>query len=107
VSEKFTSRNHYNPCFWTALWNEAYFAKFCSGKEKETHARQQYVYALNLRANRILETKVEAIHYHKDLGVAEITPESWKDLCVRRGLTEQNRLPAQQSESGSGLYLDF
>jgi len=107
VSEQFTSRNHYNPCFWTALWNEAYFAKFCSGQERDTHARHQSVYSLNLRANRILETKVKAIHYHKDLGVAEITPESWKDFCVRRGLTERNGLPAQESELGSGLFLDF
>lgn len=107
MSEKFTSRNHYNPCFWTALWNEAYFAKFCSGQERDTHARHQSVYSLNLCANRILETKVEAIHYHKDLGVAEITPASWKDFCVRRGLAERNGLPAEESELGSGLFLDF
>jgi len=50
---------------------------------------------------------VEAIHYHKDLGVAEITPKSWKDFCVRRGLRERSGLQAQQSELGSGLYLDF
>src|ERR1035441_4280731 len=24
VRDTFTKRNHYNPCFWTALWNEDY-----------------------------------------------------------------------------------
>lgn len=107
MSERFTRRNHYNPCFWTALWNESYFAKFCSGNEKGESARQQNVYALNLRADKILPTKVETIHYQKDLGVAEITPASWRNFCVRRGLTEHDDLRANQNELSTGLYLDF
>src|SRR5436190_497227 len=31
-----TSRNHYNPCFWVALWNKSYFQAWQSGMNSWT-----------------------------------------------------------------------
>ena len=76
-------RNHYNPCFWTALWNQQFLTDFCAGKTERGRARVQLVHTLNLRSNKIFETKVENLHYDKDLGFAELTPASMLDFCRR------------------------
>ncbi len=36
---KLTKRNHYNPCFWTALWNESYYQQVVSGIEGKKSPR--------------------------------------------------------------------
>ena len=79
--DAFTRRNHYNPCFWTALWNEDYFREYCSDTARGSSPRDQVVYALNLHAAKVLRTTVEKVHFHKDLGVAEIDPESARRFC--------------------------
>ena len=80
MGERFTWRNHYNPCFWTALWNRAYFEAWRAGTADVARAREQTVYALNLRGDKIRQTNVDGVHFEKNLGVAEITPESAKDF---------------------------
>ena len=60
--DAFTRRNHYNPCFWTALWNEDYFREYCSDTAGGSSPRDQVVYALNLRAAKVLRTTVEKVH---------------------------------------------
>src|SRR5688500_18990587 len=79
-----TGRNHYNPCFWTALWNVAYYENWITGKPLPGRARDQTVLALNLRAEEILTTKVDRVHFDQGLGKAEITAESMKSFCKRR-----------------------
>jgi hypothetical protein len=79
---RLTQRNHYNPCFWTALWNEYYFREYCSDTREST-PRDQLVYVLNLPAEKILKTTVESVHFHRNLGVAEIDAESAKRFCAK------------------------
>jgi hypothetical protein len=78
MSNAFTKRNHYNPCFWTALWNEDYFSQYCSDSAQRDSPRDQVVYSLNMRAAKVIPTTVEKVHCHKGLGVAEINAESAK-----------------------------
>lgn len=70
-----TKRTHYNPCFWTAYWNPDYYQSAIQGLKVGQKPRDQMVYSLNIKANKILRTKVKSVHYEKNLGVAEITYE--------------------------------
>ena len=107
MNGKFTNRNHYNPCFWTALWNEAYYLKYCSDGVNTDSAREQCVYSLNLRANKILQTKVEQVHFHTNLGVAEITPESMLKFCARWHPDKYDSMREYLAVHPDVLYLDF
>jgi hypothetical protein len=103
----FTKRNHYNPCFWTALWNQEYYRQYCSDAGPQGSAREQSVYALNFRAGKIIQTTVEHVHFHKNLGVAEITPESFKRFCARWHPDEYEDMAAHVAANPEVLYLDF
>jgi hypothetical protein len=65
------------------------------------------VYALNLRADKILETTVERVHYHKDLGVAEITAESAKEFCLRWYPEKYDNIAESSTHNDATYYLDF
>jgi hypothetical protein len=107
VVDAFTKRNHYNPCFWTALWNRTYFEAWLAGTADLETAREQAVYALNLRGDSVRTTNVDSVHFEKNLGVAEITPESAKDFCRRRYPKEYDRLSEYVTNNPETLYLDF
>jgi hypothetical protein len=78
-----TYNSHYNPCFWTAHWNTNFLEAALQGKADFGVAREQTVYALNVKSNKIRETSVTDVHYDKGIGVAEITPEAALDFCKR------------------------
>jgi hypothetical protein len=107
VRSALTKRNHYNPCFWTALWNEDYYSRYNSGLTQNEEPRHQQVYALNFRAGKILSTKVEQVHFHKNLGIAEITPESAKRFCARRYPEKYEGLVDYVSTHPEVSFLDF
>jgi hypothetical protein len=79
----FPQRNHYNPCFWTALWNVEYFEAFRNGTECPGPARKQIVSAANLKSGSVFPTSVERVHYDKGIGEAEMTREAVEDFCRR------------------------
>lgn len=103
----FTNINHYNPCFWTALWNTAYFDAYRAGDTAGKESRKQVVYALNLRCDKILETTVECVHYQKGLGIAEITAESAKAYVSRAFPDELHEWVKVLNENPETVYLDF
>ncbi len=78
-----TNRNHSNPCFWSALWNRSYLANAISGSPISLRAREQTVFSLNVRADKILETSVEDVHFDKGIGVGKITPDAMRRFCKR------------------------
>jgi hypothetical protein len=92
MADAFTKRNHFNPCFWTALWNEEYFENWVRAEQSNTEPREQLIFALNLRSNKIYKTKVANLFYEKNLGLAEITVESIKRFCLRWHPQEYDRL---------------
>ena len=78
-----TKKHHYNPCFWTAHWNPQFLEGALKGERDLARARNQQVFALNVKSNKVYRTSVENVHYDKSMGVAEITPEAAKDFCKR------------------------
>lgn len=63
-----TKKNHINPCFWTALWNASYYDNYIKGKETRK-LREQKVFTLDFRSQKILLKKVEDVHYVDNLGL--------------------------------------
>lgn len=104
--DAFTKRNHYNPCFWTGLWNPVYFEAVKRGAQTEL-ARSQHVFALGVRANKVYPTIVNHVHYAKDLGVAEITPEAMKQFCQKRFPGHYESLVRYVDEHPETLLMDF
>jgi hypothetical protein len=102
-----TKRNHYNPCFWMALWNEDYFAAVVAGREPSRPSREQRVYALNVRSGTIYPTIVKNVHYDKQLGLAKMSPESIKDFCRRRFPSEHDKVASYVDEHPETLVMDF
>jgi hypothetical protein len=107
VTHAFTKRNHYNPCFWTALWNRAYFRSIREGAAVAGIARDHVVHTLNLRGDAVFPTTVGNVHYEKDLGVAPITPDSMKSFCRRWYPSEYEGLAEYVDRNPETLYLDF
>ena len=108
MSDVPTKRNHYNPCFWTALWNKRFFESWLCDAARRGKPREQVVWVLNLRSCKILEDKVANVHFDKGLGVAEITNESAERFCHRWFPEELPGLMAWNMEHPSGQYfVDF
>ena len=105
--DAFTKRNHYNPCFWTAYWNQDYFAATTEGRDPPGPARDQIVFALNLRADKVLKVPVRELHYDKGLGVAEITPDSMLRFCKRWFPSDYRDLEGYVQKNPETLYIDF
>lgn len=104
--DAFTKRNHYNPCFWTGLWNPVYFEALRGGSPIDP-ARSQHVFALGVHANKVYPTIVDHVHYAKKLGVAEITPESMKRFVKKRFPDQYENLECYVDEHPETLYMDF
>jgi hypothetical protein len=102
-----TKRNHYNPCFWTALWNESYYLQIVSGVEGKGSPRAQRIYALNVRSGAIYGTTVENLHFDKNLGLAEMTPDSMKRFCRKWFPSEYAKVAAYIDEHPEHLTMDF
>ena len=102
-----TKRNHYNPCFWTALWNPSYYQAALEARTKPGSHRCQEIATLNLVANRILKTTVEHVHVEKALGIAEMTREAMLDFCKRRQPDLYDDFSRRMTDHPETLYLDF
>lgn len=102
-----TKRNHYNPCFWTALWNSEYYqvAKDCA--DHSLIARKQSVHALNVKSGTLLPTTVERVHYDKNLGVAEITLKAAADFTRRYHPDQYDKFVEESKDSHYPILLDF
>lgn len=102
-----TKRNHYNPCFWTAYWNPAYFDLARRGEQHKASPRHQKVSVLNIKSNKIYQQSVENLHFDKGMGIAEITPEAAKDFCRRHHPAEYEQFCKNMESHPETLYLDF
>jgi hypothetical protein len=105
VEVQLTFNTHYNPCFWTAHWNAAYFDAARRDMASTLTAREQPVHVLNFRANKVFEDKVENLHCDRGMGLAEITPEEAKEICKRRMPDEYEESCKQIDADGPGGYV--
>lgn len=107
LRDHLVKRNHYNPCFWTALWNPEYYDAFVEGVAGKGRARKQVVYVLNLLSCKIYQTTVDNVHYDKNLGVAELTPASMKRFAARWFPDKYRELAEYVQEHPESLFIDF
>ena len=103
----FSKKNHYNPCFWTALWNPSYYDCFIRGEETASRARDQTVSALNVKSDKIICRAVNDIHYDKNLGVAEITKTSMQSFVGRYHPDKYDAFIEKSVEEDYPVFLDF
>ena len=101
-----TKRNHYNPCFWTALWSVTYYEKSIAGAPSDELARKQVVHALNAKSQKIYPTTVERVHFEKNLGIAEISQPAAEDF-VRRYHPDQYQQFVSEGATSYPIYIDF
>jgi hypothetical protein len=102
-----TKRNHYNPCFWTALWNPAYFRKAVACTHRTVPPRQQVVHVLSVKSGEVRKSTVERVHYDKNLGVAEITREAALEFARRYHPDRYDEFLAQSANSTYPIFLDI
>lgn len=102
-----TKRNHYNPCFWTALWNQDYLLAIRRGARPKLPARRHFVYSLCMKPGKTIETVVDNVHFDTNLGLADMTPESMKDFCRRRFPEEYKKVAQYVDENPEALVMDF
>jgi hypothetical protein len=103
---KFTDKNHYNPCFWTAHWNPDYF-RAVKRNLARPRARDAAVFALSVKANKVFQTTCKDVHYDKHLGVADITVEAAKDFCRRRRPEKYAAFEQRMKEHDYDVFMDF
>src|SRR5262245_19639953 len=104
---RIAKRNHYNPCFWTALWNHKYYDAVITNGQQPSGARKQTVFALNVRSNKIVPTTVENVHFDRDLGLAEITPAAANRFCERWFAKEYARFVKAMEAYPETVFIDF
>jgi hypothetical protein len=97
--EKLTKRNHYNPCFWSAFWNPDYYRASVQMLRPAKAAREQEVFALNVKSGTIIKTNVNNVHFEKKLGLAEISREAAEAFC--------RKYQIKQPKDGYPTFLDF
>ncbi|MBB6135524.1 hypothetical protein HD842_003691 [Massilia aurea] len=102
-----TKRNHYNPCFWTALWNLTYYEKSIAGTISEESARKQVVHVLNAKSQKIYPASVEVVHFDKNLGVAEISKSAAEDFVRRHHPNRYKQFISENATASYPIKIDF
>jgi len=93
-----TTRCHYNPCFWTAHWNSAFHtASLLDPTPPGLSAREQMVYALNVKSGKLLHRKVEDVHFDKRPPV-EITREAAEAFCLKYHPDKYDEFKAREAD---------
>lgn len=102
-----SKRNHYNPCFWTALWNEGYYERATRNSTQPLASREQVVHALNVKSGKILKSKVDDLHYDKELGVAEISKAAAEEFVKKYHPDQYDKFILANETADYPVYIDF
>ena len=101
-------RNHYNPCFWTALLNEDYFETVTKDIAQPLLVpREQVVHALNVKSGNIRRSKVDDLHYDKNLGVAEISRKAAEEFAKKYHPDQCDKVIVAYKDADYPVYIDF
>ncbi len=104
---KLAKRNHYNPCFWTALWNEDYYERTAKNLNHPLPARDHVVHALNVKSGQIHKSKVENIHYDKNLGIAEISKTAAEKFAKKYHPDSYENFILANETATYPVFIDF
>jgi Protein of unknown function (DUF4238) len=107
IRVKLAKRNHYNPCFWTALWNPDYYRAMISGASQVGSARTQKVYVLSVKSAKIFQSTVENVHYDKNLGVAEISREAVEEFARRYHPDRYEQFVRDNADATYPVFIDL
>lgn len=102
-----TKKNHINPCFWTAIWNNSYYEKFKTEKHSKEVVREQLLNFLEINSNKAIINKAGNIHYEKNLGIAEIKPDKAKEFCKRHFPEQFDSFVREMKDHPETLFIDF
>jgi hypothetical protein len=101
-----TKRTHSAPCFWLALWNDAYLQQVAAGGPPRA-TRGEEIFSLNVRGDKVLKTVVNNVFVDKNIGIAEITAADMKAFCAKHFPDELDRISAYVEKHPETLILDF
>lgn len=107
MEDTLTDKNHYNPCFWTAYWNSSYLQSLRNGEKVKSKAREQEIFSLNLRSDKIIKTKTKNVFFEKGAGFAAITKEDDLNYCKRAFPEKFNELQRYYEENSEDHFIDF
>ena len=102
-----TKRNHYNPCFWTAYWNDVYYNNKIKGTENSQKPREQFVYSLNLISEKVLTQKVENIFFEKSACIATLRQDEVLSYCERNFPEKLTSIIEYLKKDPSDTLIDF
>lgn len=99
-------KNHYNPCFWTAYWNrEFYNAAATKGERRDS--RNQRVFSLNIKADKIVSLLTQDVHYDKHIAVSEIEAGKWRDFLKEHFPDRNEREFTLDEGDTESIFLNF
>lgn len=100
-----TKRTHYNPCFWTALWNKTYYTKVLDNENASLKVRKQKVYSLNIFMNEVRHIRTSETFFEKKLGLIDFDSNDIRKFVERNypENAEERNIPIKDEE----LRLDF
>ena len=104
---KLTKRNHYNPCFWIALWNDDYYSDVANNIIPSLPPRDYSVFSLSVKSGRMHKTKVDKVHYDKNLGVAEISRNAIEKFVKKYYPNKYEEFILKNKKTDYPVYLDF
>lgn len=104
--DNITQRNHYNPCFWTAYWNSEYYSSALSSSSG-LNPRDQVVFTLNIKSNKIYQTSVDNVHFDKGIGLAEISLEGARRFCKKYHPEQYEEFCRNSREDQYPVFLDL
>lgn len=100
-----TKRTHYNPCFWTALWNQQYYEAVENQKHDSLRVREQKVYSLNLYNNEVHHKITDQVFFEKHLGLVSFNEKDIEQF-IKRNYPE-NAEERKMSFEKEDLIIDF
>jgi hypothetical protein len=102
-----TKKNHYNPCFWIAHWNRDYLDAVLAGRGTSLDVRTQPVNVLNVKANKVMKSTAENVHFDKKFCIADITVEAAKRYAKRCFPKESKKLLKELDQLDGEYFLDL
>ncbi len=102
-----TQKTHFNPCFWTALWNKNYYQNFIANRENELKCRNQKILTLNLKANKIIDSKTENVFFEKHTGLTDVTQKEIVDYCKKYFPEKTDYFENEEKYKDIHLVIDF
>ncbi len=82
-TDNFTLRNHYNPCFWTALWNREYYDIIKNSTERNKKSRDYKLKGIRFSCDKIIENKADNLFFELHMGLVVLSIRELRNLYYK------------------------